>query len=64
MIFDTDVLIWFFRGRKNAANVIEAAENRSISIVSYMELLQGARDKKELQLIRRFLKDFGFRTLP
>ncbi len=64
MIFDTDVLIWFFRGKPKAAKVIEETSVRRVSLVSYMELLQGARTKQELILIRRFLKDFGFQTLP
>jgi len=64
MIFDTDVLIWYFRGRKKAARIVNATQERIISIVTYMELLQGARDKQELHVIRKFLKDFGFRTFP
>jgi hypothetical protein len=64
MIFDTDVLIWCLRGYARAAKVIESAESRAISVVSYMELIQGARDRRELALIRSFLKDVGFQTLP
>ncbi len=64
MLFDTDVLIWYLRGNEKAARVMETAESRHISVVSYMELLQGARDKKEIRLIRDFLKDLGFQTLP
>ena len=29
-----------------------------------MELLQGARDKKESRIIKGFLSDFNFQTLP
>lgn len=29
-----------------------------------MELLQGARDKKESRIIKSFLSDFNFQTLP
>lgn len=64
MIFDTDVLIWFLRGNEKAAQAVDAADTRSISIVTYMELLQGARDKGESHQIKAFLKDFGFRTVP
>ncbi len=64
MIFDTDVLIWCLRGNPRAAKVIDSAESRSISVVSYMELLQGARDRREGAMIRSFLKDLGFQTLP
>ena len=36
---------------------IESESVREVSIVSYMELIQGARDKRELAVIRRFLLD-------
>lgn len=58
MIFDTDVLIWTLRGSARAARVIDDAGDRSVSIVSCMELFQGARDKSDLASIRRFLLEF------
>jgi predicted nucleic acid-binding protein len=64
MLFDTDVLIWVFRGNPRAAKLLEAADERSLSVVSYMELLQGARDGREAKAIRSFLADFGFSTVP
>jgi len=47
MIFDTDVLLWASRGNLRAARTIDAAADRALSIVSFMELLQGARSKLE-----------------
>lgn len=64
MIFDTDVLIWFLRGNARAARAVDAEENRSISLVTYLELLQGCRNKQEAHKIKAFLKDSGFSTLP
>jgi predicted nucleic acid-binding protein len=64
MQFDTDVLIWFFRGHGGAARLIENTKERHISVISYMELLQGSRDKKESRIIKGFLSDFNFQTLP
>jgi hypothetical protein len=64
MIFDTDVLSWYLRGHEKAADVIQQAGDKQISVVSYMELLQGARDKKEVKIIRGFLKELGFEMLP
>jgi len=64
MIFDTDVLTWYLRGNRKAARAVDAEDARSISLVSYMELLQGARNKQEAHAIKGFLKDFGFTTLP
>lgn len=64
MVFDTDVLIWVLRGHVKAANVVDAASTRATSVVTYMELLQGARDKREIRAIKSFLVDLQFRTLP
>ncbi len=57
MIFDSDVLIWCLRGNQRAAAAIEKAPYKAISVVSTMELIQGARNRRELGLIRSFLKD-------
>ncbi len=64
MIFDTDVLIWTTRKDPSAARIIDATVNRSISIISLMELLQGARSKVEARGIRQSLLALRFRILP
>jgi predicted nucleic acid-binding protein len=64
MLIDTEVLIWVLRGSAKAARLIDSITDRRISVVTFMELLQGARDKRESRLIKSFLADFGFRTIP
>jgi len=64
VIFDTDVLIWIQRGSEKAARVVDRSIDRYISIVTYMELLQAATNKKQHEYISDFLKEFGFQTLP
>jgi predicted nucleic acid-binding protein len=64
MLFDTDVLIWLLRGNAKAARRVEQANERAISVVSHMELIQGVRNREELRLIRSFLADLDFRTTP
>ena len=64
MLFDTDVLILALRGSLKAAKEINEDANRFISAVSYMELMQGARNKQEQTLIKRFLSQLGFIVLP
>ena len=64
MIFDTDVMIWAFRGNGKALDAIDAASTRTISAVTYMELLQGVRNKMEMRSMKRFLSTLGFATLP
>ena len=64
MIFDTDVLVWALRGNPGAARTIDAAADRAVSIVSLMELIQGARSKLEVLRIRQSLRQLQFRILP
>jgi hypothetical protein len=64
MIFDTDIFIWAQRGNARAANLINSAMERYLSIQTYMELLQGATDKSQQRLVKRFIADLGFQTLP
>lgn len=64
MLFDTDVLIWCFRGVAKAAKAIEDDPAPTISVVTYMELVQGVRDKKELKSMTSFLADMGIPVLP
>ncbi len=64
LIFDTDVLIWHFRGYREAAELIESSPDRAVSVVTYMELLRGARSRREIDVIRRFFPGHAIRTLP
>ncbi len=64
MIFDTDVIIWALRGNKRAATTLDRAESLGVSVVSYMALLHGARDKKDLRLTKAYLTDLGFQIVP
>lgn len=64
MLFDTDILIFVQRGHEKAAQLIEDAVERFISVQTYMELLQDAQNKQQHLLILSFLKDFNFKILP
>lgn len=64
VIFDTDIFIWIEKGDKKAALIFEKASERYISVQTYMELLQGARNKKEQLLIKDFLQEFSVKTIP
>ena len=64
MIFDTDIFIWIQRGNAQAAQLVERDDERWLSVLTYMELLQSAENRQQQEHTRRFLKDFGFRTLP
>ena len=64
MIFDTDVLIYAQRGARRAALAIDSASERLVSVLSLMELLQGARGKDDLRIIKRFMVELSFGLLP
>lgn len=55
MIIDTDVLVWYLKGNEKAYQLIENSTAFFISVVTYMELVQGMRNKKELNTFRKAL---------
>ncbi len=62
-VIDTDVLIWYMRGNQKAFRLIEGMEDFSLSVVSYMELVQGMRNKNELNLLRKALRQWKTQIL-
>ena len=64
MLADTDVLIWFFRGKQSARKVLEEHRTVELSAVTYMELAQGTRNKNELKLLRQTISANGWNILP
>lgn len=53
MLVDTDVLIWNLRGHQHAAEVLDGMRGFFLSSVTYMELVQGMRNKAELRRLRQ-----------
>jgi len=64
MTFDSDVLIWFTRGEPEAIAWINTTPDRSMSIVAFIEVLQGARSRQDMRIIKESLNDLRFRILP
>jgi predicted nucleic acid-binding protein len=64
MIFDTDILIWVRRGNPAAAGWVDNAFPRYLSAQSYMELLQGVKDLRDLKDLKTYIKEANFRILP
>ncbi len=63
MLIDTDVLIWYMRGNEKAYQLVENSNNFFISVVTYMELVQGLRNKKELNQLRKALHGWNAQIL-
>lgn len=59
VIFDTDVLIWYFKGNAKAAEFVSrvAYPLRAVSALVLMELIQGCRSRAELQTVKLFVND-------
>jgi predicted nucleic acid-binding protein len=58
------MFVWIQRGNLKAAQLVEGENERLLSVQSYMELLQGAENRRQLEQTKSFLRDFGFSTLP
>jgi len=63
MVIDTDVLIWYMKGNEKAYKAIENSRNFFISVVSYMELVQGMRNRAELDNLRKALHVWNSKIL-
>lgn len=63
MLIDTDVIIWYMRGNRNALKALEKHKGFTISVVTYMELVQGMRNKNELAALRKALKFWGTKII-
>jgi predicted nucleic acid-binding protein len=59
LIIDTDVLIWHLRGNEKAREIIHESIPFSISVVTYIELIQGMRDKKEMNSLIKQLTNWN-----
>ena len=64
MLFDTDVIIWLMRGNNKAAQIVDQATQRAMSILTRMELLQGAKNKTHLSQVESFISEYDFLVLP
>jgi len=61
-LVDTDVLIWYLRGNEKAKDILKSLDF-AISIVTYMEIIQGIRNKRELNIFRKFIKSWNIQVI-
>ncbi len=64
MLFDADVLIWVSRRNPKAIRAVDSDASPALSVVTYMELIEGVRDKSELQATQEMVAQFGLTVLP
>ena len=64
MLVDTDVLIFNQRGNPNAADWLDSQQCFVLSAVTWMELVQGVRNKEELRALRQALRFWNADVQP
>lgn len=62
-LIDADIFIWNWRGQEGAALLL-ADSPFAVSAVTYMELVQGMRNRREFAKLRADLKRWQVRLLP
>lgn len=63
MIIDTDVLVWYLRGNEAAKQAVEENIPFSISVVTYMELVQGMINKAEMKKFQKQLQTWNINII-
>lgn len=64
MLVDTDVLIWHLRGYPTATRRLDDLGALTMSAVSYLEVLQGMRNKAEQTAVKQMLDKRSAKILP
>lgn len=64
MLVDTDVLIWHLRGLPQATRRLDQLPNLIISAVTWLELLQGFRNKAEMVAVQKSFEMRKAQRLP
>lgn len=62
-LVDTDVFVWYMRGNARAAQAIEALPEISLAVLTYIELVQAMRSRRELAALRATLAALDARML-
>ena len=61
-LVDTDVMIWYLRGNEKARKLLHSIDF-CISSITYMELLQGMRNKQELQRFQKMIASWKIKVV-
>ncbi|MEN9865112.1 MAG: hypothetical protein RL748_702 [Pseudomonadota bacterium] len=64
MLIDTDILIWMMRGHTGATQRLQSLLPWRIAVATYIELVQGCRNKQELINIKNGLAMCQTQILP
>lgn len=64
MLVDTDVLIWHLRGYPQATRRLDQLNPLTVSAVTWLEVLQGLRNRAELAAVKKMLELRKAAVLP
>ncbi len=64
VLVDSDVLIWVARGHVSAIEAVQRIADVYVSAISYMELVQGCRNKAELKAMLKTFSSRDATVLP
>ncbi len=63
MILDTDILVWYLRGNEKARKIVETNIPFSVSVITYMELIQGMKNKDEFKLFQKQMQKWNINII-
>lgn len=63
LIIDTDILIWFFRNNTKAVEIVRTSLPFSVSVITSMEIMQGMKNKRELERMKTMFSFLGVNIL-
>ena len=61
-LVDTDVLIWYLKGNLKAKELLHSIDF-TISVVTYIELMQGMRNKQELKTFKKMIESWDIKVV-
>ncbi len=64
MLFDSDIIIWSLRGHHRAQTLLKESPNKSISAVTYIEIVRGLRNKELLQSWKSLVSELEIKIIP
>ena len=64
ILFDTDVLIGAQKGDVMARKAVLGCLDRAVSVVTYMEFIQKAPNRRIFDVCQKFFKEMNFTIIP
>jgi hypothetical protein len=66
LILDTDILVWVLRENSPALRFVDSipSEHRNLSAVTYLELLYGTHDARDLRCVKELVADIFAEVVP